>query len=112
MPLSIDETARLLAVSPRTVRRLVERGELRTIRIGPTLAVHPDALPPALRHRVGAGQPRALLTLHEAAERLGCAPREVRERTASGELSSVLVGRSPRWSPAEIERTARAEGHA
>ncbi len=102
MPLSLGEAARLLAVSPRTIRRLIDTGELSAVRIGPTLAVPVDALPTPLRRCFDAGQPQALLTLHEAAARLGCSPRDVRERTASGLLRSVLIGGSSRWSPIEI----------
>lgn len=105
-PLSLAEAARLLAVSPRTVTRLIDRGELAAIRIGSTLAVPFEGLPAALRHCFDADQPKALLTLHEVAARLGCAPDDVRARSASGELTPVRVGRSLRWSQSEIERSA------
>ena len=106
-PLSLVEAARLLAVSPRTVTRLIDRGDLNAIRIGATLAVPFDGMPTALRRCFDTDRPQALLTLHEAAARLGCSPDDVRARTASGELRPVRVGRSQRWSPAEIEGSAR-----
>lgn len=109
LPLSLAEAARLLAVSPRTVTRLIDRGELTAIRIGSALAVPFEGLPAALRRCFDADKPRALLTLHEVAARLGCAPDDVRARSASGDFNSVRVGRSLRWSPAEIERIARSE---
>ena len=109
-PLSLNEAARLFAVSPRTVSRLVDKGELSAIRIGSVLAVPFDGLPAALRHCFDATHPQALLTLHEVAARLECSPDDVRARTAGGRLRSVYVGRSQRWAATEIEQSARGEG--
>ncbi len=107
---SLNEVARLLAVSPRTVSRLIDRGDLNAVRIGSTLAVTFDGMPSHLRRCFDVDCPRALLTLHEAAAALGCSPDDVRARTAAGDLSSVRVGRSPRWSPIEVEGKAQLGG--
>lgn len=104
--ISLPEAARLFAVSTRTVRRLIDQGELATLRIGPTLVIPSNSLPEPLRDP---GGQEPLLTLHDAAERLGVAPRQVRELTDAGQLRPTLVGRSLRWMPDEVEalRAAR-----
>lgn len=102
-PISIAEAARLLAVSPRTVTRLVDKGDLSAIRIGATLALPVGELPALLQMCFDGDRPQALLTLHEVAARLGCAPDDVRARTARGELKSLRVGRSVRWLPLELQ---------
>jgi excisionase family DNA binding protein len=42
--LTPSDVARRLAVSPRTVRRLVQRGELRGVRVGSLVRIPEDAL--------------------------------------------------------------------
>jgi excisionase family DNA binding protein len=108
-PLSLNEAARLLAVSPRTVSRFIDRGDINAIRIGSTLAIPFDGMPTALRRCFDADPPLALLTLHDVAARLRCSPDDVRSRTASGELKSVKIGRSDRWAPSEIRPGADDE---
>lgn len=112
LPIPLGEAARLMAVSPRTVRRLVDRGDLKAFRIGATLALPPEALPEPLRRSLERGRDDPLLTLHDAAARLGFAPDRVRELTASGVLHVSRVGHSQRWSPLEIEALDPAEGSA
>lgn len=101
--LPISEVARLLAVSTRTVRRLIDTGELDAVRVGPMLLVPADALP--------AGSEQPLLTLNDVAAALGCAPRRVRQLTADGVLTVISVGRSPRWSAAEVTALATESGY-
>jgi excisionase family DNA binding protein len=110
LPIPLSEAARLMAVSPRTVRRLVDRGDLRAFRIGATLALPPEALPEPLQRSLERGRDEPLLTLHDAAARLGFPPIRVRELTALGILSASVVGRSQRWSPLEIEALVPAAG--
>lgn len=108
-PISIDAAAYLLAVSSRTVSRLIDRGDLSAIRIGTALAIASESLPDLLFHDLEGGCPRPLLTLHDVAGRLACAPEDVRERTAYGEFETVQIGRSTRWSPAAVDRAAQQE---
>ena len=109
-PLSINEAARLLAVSPRTVSRFIDRGDINAIRIGSTLAIPFDGMPAALQRCFDADRPQALLTLHDIAARLGCSPNDVKSRTATGELRSIKIGRSDRWTPSDIRPGADDEG--
>lgn len=102
-PLSIDDFARLLAVSPRTVRRMIDRGDLPTTRIGATLTLSPVSLPEPLCGEFQRGSASPLLSLHEVADRLGCSPNRVRELTAEGSLHPIRVGGSRRWSLSDIE---------
>lgn len=102
-PIPLDEAARLLAVSVRTVRRLIDNGQLRAVRIGSTLALAPSALPEPLRRAIVSGCEDRLLTLHDVAARLGCAPIRVKKLTEDGILRVVDVGRSSRWSRREVD---------
>ncbi|MCZ4262866.1 helix-turn-helix domain-containing protein [Limimaricola sp. G21655-S1] len=106
-PLALSEVARLLAVSPRTISRLIDKGGLNAIRIGSTLAIPFDGMSADLQRCFDVNNPQALLTVHEVALELGCSPADVRTRTATGELASVRVGGSLRWSPVEIKRSAQ-----
>jgi hypothetical protein len=54
---------------------------------------------------------RPLLRLDEVSARIGCSPRMVRDLTRSGELTSVFVGSSERWVPADIDNFERARAH-
>ncbi|MCZ4262605.1 helix-turn-helix domain-containing protein [Limimaricola sp. G21655-S1] len=112
-PLALSEVARLLAVSPRTVSRLIDKGDLRAVRIGATLAVPLDGMPGELQRCFDVDQPRPLLTLHEVAAELGCSPDDVRALTATGELTPVRIGRSLRCSPTEVKERVRVKegGH-
>ncbi|HEX9952140.1 MAG TPA: helix-turn-helix domain-containing protein [Rubricoccaceae bacterium] len=57
--LSYVEVAGILGVSKRTVERLVDRGELGTVRAGSAPRVHPDALDAYVRFKAaGHGQRR------------------------------------------------------
>ena len=96
--ISLAEAARLLSVSERTVRRLVDRGELRSHRIGSALTVRLDSLP-------GEGP---LLSLHEAAECLACSPNELRGLLREGLLTALPVGSLQRFALGELE-ARRAE---
>lgn len=111
-PLTLSEAARLMAVSTRTVRRLVDRGDLKAFGIVATLALSPEALPEPLRRSLERGRDDPLLTLHDAAARLGFSPGRVRELTASGLLQATTIGHSQRWSAMEVESLAPAEGCA
>lgn len=102
-PIPLNEAARLFALSSRTVRRLVENGDLTAIRIGSTLALPPEALPDTLRGSIGNAPAEPLLTRHEVAARLRCSPRTVRDLTASGELRSIRIGGSVRWAPGDVD---------
>ena len=42
--LRIDEVAAILTVSSKTIRRLVARGDLRAIRIGRSVRIHPSEI--------------------------------------------------------------------
>jgi excisionase family DNA binding protein len=54
--LTVDETARRLRVSDKTVRRLIGRGEIRAIRVGGGIRVDPEELEDAVqRWKVGLG---------------------------------------------------------
>jgi excisionase family DNA binding protein len=54
--LTVDETARRLRVSDKTVRRLIGRGELRAIRVGGGIRVDSEELEEAIRNwTVGEG---------------------------------------------------------
>lgn len=108
VPISISEAARLMAVSPRTVRRLIDRGELAALRIGSALTLRPAALPEPLRGALACGREDRLLTLHDAATRLGCAPVRIRELTEGGTLRSVRVGGSTRWPLSEVDALPNA----
>lgn len=110
-PLSVDDAARFLAVSPRTVRRLIDRGEFGAVRIRATLAIPIEGMPVALRRCFEADPSQRLSPLHDAAARLGCSPDELRARTADGEFQPVRVGRSLRWPRAENEGSLRVESH-
>lgn len=102
-PIPIDEAARLFAVSARTVRRLIDNGELCALRIGSTLALPPTALPEPLRQAFLDGREDRLLALHDVALMLTCAPFRVRDLTTSRLLRAVQIGRSNRWSLREVE---------
>lgn len=104
LPVSIDEAARLLAVSARTLRRLIDAGELIAVRVGPTTALPVETL--AGLGVTSSGEP--LLRLHDVARRLGMSPREVRAASATGELRAYRVGHSLRWSCADIDAAASA----
>ena len=106
-PIPLDEAARLLAVSVRTVRRLIDNGQLKAVRIGPTLALAPTALPEPLRRALLSGRDDRLLTLHDVAARLGFPPVRVKKLTEDGILKVVDVGRSSRWSCQEIDAFSR-----
>lgn len=109
-PLTLSEAARLLAVSARTISRLIDKGDLRAVRIGATLAVPFDGMSIDLQRCFDFDCPEPLLTLHDAAAELDCSPDEVRARTLAGELTSVRVGRSLRWSSFEVARKPRPRG--
>lgn len=109
-PLSIDEVAHFLAVSPRTVRRLIDDGALPPVRIGATLALEPSALPTPLAEAIRRTPRMPLLRLHQVAERLCCSPNRVRKLVRDGTLPPITVGRSQRW--AEDAVRAYAEGGA
>ena len=102
-PIPLTEAARLMAVSPRTVRRLVDRGDLTAIRIGATLALPPRSLPEVLRRSLGDRFDRPLLTLLDVAHRLGRAPQEIRDLAETGRLRPLAVGGSLRWSAFDVD---------
>lgn len=106
--LSVQDTAAVLQVSPRTVRRLIDRGALRPVRVGATLAIRRADIPGLSRPDQSADGPQEhLLTVHEAAVRLGCAPRTVRSLAARGQLRTIQIGGTKRWSPSDVEALRR-----
>jgi excisionase family DNA binding protein len=106
--LSVQDTAAVLQVSPRTVRRLIDRGALTPIRVGATLAIRFTDIPGLSRpERSADGPQQRLLTVHEAAARLGCAPRTVRSLAARGQLRTIQIGGTKRWSPSDVEALRR-----
>jgi|GEM_PF-3072185 predicted DNA-binding transcriptional regulator AlpA len=109
-PLSIDDFARLISVSPRTVRRLIDSGDLLPTRIGATWALSLKALAEPLRSALHQGSAVPLLRLYEVAERLNCSPDDVRKLARDGFLQPVQIGGSQRWTQAAVE-TYRTEGH-
>ncbi|WP_158547532.1 helix-turn-helix domain-containing protein [Rhodovulum sp. 12E13] len=65
--LSLQDTAAVLQVSPRTVRRLIDRGALTPIRVGATLAIRFTDIPGLSRPDPSAGEPQGrLLTVHRS----------------------------------------------
>ncbi len=53
---------------------------------------------------------KALLTVREAAERLGIGPRKTRELASHGRLQEVRLGtRTVRYTAESVERLARPE---
>lgn len=106
--LSTQEVARTLQISSRTVRRLVDRGELTPIRVAGSLAFRRSELPGADEQEVE-GRPEPLLTIHEAAALLGCPPRTIRALATCGALRTIAFGGTKRWSRANVE-TARRKG--
>lgn len=111
-PIPLNEAARLLAVSARTVRRLIDKGELRAVCIGSTLALAPSTLPEPLRQAFSCDRDDRLLTLHEVAARVGCSPVRVRMLTEDGTLRAVTVGRSSRWSRFEVDAYVEASSRS
>ena len=108
-PLSADRVAFYLGISTRSVRRLVDRGLLRSTRVGAqAVYLWPDVLACAGRGPMPEDrEPPRLLTLHEVADRLGCAPARVRELTAGGLLPSTHIGGVQRWWQDQVETLAR-----
>lgn len=112
---SVSEAARLMGLAPKTVLRWIDEGRLRAVkqphgrryyfrvpcsevqRLG---VVHPPERPRYVR----------LLTLQEAAERLGVSEKTIRRYLHSGRLRGFKRGtlRSDRWvvPSAEVERLA------
>lgn len=54
--LTIGRTAEVLAVSPRTVRRLIEAGDLTATRVGRQVRIHPADLQTFLQNSREIGQ--------------------------------------------------------
>mgnify|MGYP006271401905 FL=1 len=104
--LTIQETANFLQLSERTVRRLIERGDLKPVRIGPTLVVRTSDLLPAKDRTPPREHARPLMTVHEVADRLNCAPADVRRLSQAGRLPTLVFGGSRRWLPDAVEALA------
>lgn len=102
-PIPLSAAARLLAVSQRTVRRLVDRGDLPATRLGSQLVIRRESLPGPLSVPARGDDLEPLLTLHDAASRLGCAPRRIRQLTSEGKLRTYRVGGSTRWAADDVE---------
>lgn len=110
-PASLDEAAQFLAVSSRTVRRLIDAGAMPCLRVGSALVVPVESLPGLGCGADASLDMRPLLRLHEAAARLECSPRALRDLTRSGALNSVFVGCSERWVPADIDAFEMTGAH-
>lgn len=103
-PLSVTEAARILGISARTVRRLVDRGALKAARVGGITVI----LRSELRRATGldTAQPferlTPLLAPLEAAARLGCSPAQLRHLVEAGQLPPVRLGRLQRFRCEQI----------
>ena len=107
--LSLAEAARMLAVSTRTLRRRIARGDLRACRFVATTVIARAELHAAF------GIPAStstgpLLNIHEVSARLDCAPDVVRELSAAGELRMLEIGASKRWHPDDVDALAQRGG--
>ena len=103
-PLSTSGIASFLGISTRSVRRLVERGQLRPTRVGPhAVYLWEDVLACAGRSSTPGEDPPRLLDRLEVADLLGCAPLRVRELTATGVLKAARIGAVQRWWKDEVE---------
>ncbi|SFQ13122.1 helix-turn-helix domain-containing protein [Tranquillimonas alkanivorans] len=110
--MSLQEVARFLAVSPRTVRRLVERGLLVRRDVGPHPAFRWNDLLRSLgleQVDVPQGPQHPLQPIGRAAERIGCPPEALRQTSTRGWPRMVRVGGSVRWLPAEIDLLSYAD---
>lgn len=103
LPIPLAQSARLLAISERTLRRLIDAGKLPSVRIGPTLALTIETL--AELGVAPFGPP--LIDIHDAAALLGVSPREVRAATTAGQIPARAIGHSLRWSPTELRAVRR-----
>ena len=106
LPISLSEAARLLAVSSRTVRRLVDQGHFTPVKVGFMLAIRVCDLPQAKGGQSKRDDVRPLMTVHDVAAQLTCSPSAVRELSARGDLRALDVGGSKRWSADEVEAFA------
>jgi len=97
--LTIDEAARALSVSVRTVHKLVACRALGTVRIGRCVRFRPDALQDFIREHADAGRWRSwddARTAREPSTRSDRVNGEHRSGSAPGSASAPAVGRRPR----------------
>lgn len=100
-------------ISMRSMSRLVDRGELKAVRVGAFSAFRTEDVLSMIGQSgdSGIGLPsEALLSLNQVAGRLNCAPDDVRTLTARGDLTQLMVGHCKRWSPVEIAGLHTTEG--
>ena len=111
-PLSVQEAARLLRISSRTVRRLVDRGVLHATQVGGVTVL----LRSEFRQAVGLDADASsdaltpLLAPLEAAERLGCSPQELRRLVGNGRLAPVRLGTLYRYRADALARLTNRFG--
>jgi len=98
-PLSVEEAARVLGISSRTVRRLVDRGTLRAARVGGITVILRADLGRAVGLNADAPDNALtpLLAPLEAAERLSCSPADLRRLVENGRLTPVRLGKLHRY---------------
>jgi excisionase family DNA binding protein len=107
--ISEGELARHLRVSARTIRRLVEEGRLRRVRLGHAPAYVWDDVWKYLGIRpvrgMERGYMRTMMTPEDVAARcIGIGPGRIKRLARQGEIPAYRVGRAFRFAPVEIQR--------
>lgn len=104
---SAADVAAWLGISTRTLRRLVEKGQIPQVVVGGTPIFRWRDVGAALGIDGRAGATSApLMTRHEFAERLSVPPAEVRRLTEAGVFRQVAVGHSARWLAQDVAQMA------
>lgn len=97
---SVAGAARHLAVSTRTIRRLIDTGELQAEQVGQAILIPLDELPTPPPGKRCEEWP--MLRLHEVSQLLNDPPARVRALAKSGILPPVRVGGSNRWFRSDV----------
>jgi len=101
---SCQEAADLLGISLSTIRRLIEKGHIKSFRIGSLIRVSSEEI-----ERFGMAED--MINLAEAAKMLGVANVTIRRMMRSGKLEGFRVGMKGPWriSIQSIEKLMRGE---